>query len=663
MDNMKNFKDLTEAISSKSVVVFFGRCNPPTTGHLIAFKTVVETAKKMKADYSIVISRTQDKKSNPLNLSQKLEYLKILFPGIQFTGASDTMRTPIEVLKQLNKTYKNITFIAGSDRVDEFSTLFNKYNGSEYNFDSIKVISAGERDPDSDSASGMSSTKMRKAVVDNDITSFKRGLLAHVREIDAKRLMNDIRQGLGLEVIKESFKFETSDLREKYVAGEIFAEGTYVTNESVTYKIINRNSNYLTVSDSSGVLTKQWLTDVKSIDESDAITAEFKEITEMKFSSNDKLKVAKIIGGMLGADIEKMTNPEQIVNAGLRIAKTKPMNAESTAILQRMLKTATDAGIKFDAKLIAQKTDEAETGDVDSADFKLSSTGRKVRARNLVFDTKTKSKNNAMDEAEREHEHVLKAKVEKAHSEGERHITTHPKDQVIADAHHDALNNLGGKQVLLPTGHTLGGSSDQQIKMKDKYVSEANDDTYDNISDTAEFESDEAEDDDISDADIDDWISNIEDIDDIIDVYDSSELSIIDKDTGEHVADVPTTDENPIHENEELNEVLSRMERIKVAMRFARTASTRERKIKIALRRKSSQPQINHRARSLAIRTMKLKLAKKPLDQLSVADKERIEKIMKRRKAVIDRMAVKLIPKIRGIERTRLSHPAFTKEA
>jgi hypothetical protein len=105
------------------------------------------------------------------------------------------------------------------------------------------------------------------------------------------------------------------------------------------------------------------------------------------------------------------------------------------------------------------------------------------------------------------------------------------------------------------------------------------------------------------------------------------------------------------------------MERIKVAMRFARTASTRERKIKIALRRKSSQPQINHRARSLAIRTMKLKLAKKPLDQLSVADKERIEKIMKHRKAVIDRMAVKLIPKIRGIERTRLSHPAFTKEA
>jgi hypothetical protein len=53
---------------------------------------------------------------------------------------------------------------------------------------------------------------------------------------------------------------------------------------------------------------------------------------------------------------------------------------------------------------------------------------------------------------------------------------------------------------------------------------------------------------------------------------------------------------------------------------------------------------------------MKVKIAKKPLNQLSVAEKERVERMVARRKKAIDRIALKLTPRIKQIERDRLTH-------
>ena len=40
--------------------------------------------------------------------------------------------------------------------------LLNKYNGKDFTFDPIDVVSAGERDPDADDVSGMLAIKMRQ---------------------------------------------------------------------------------------------------------------------------------------------------------------------------------------------------------------------------------------------------------------------------------------------------------------------------------------------------------------------------------------------------------------------------------------------------------------------------------------------------------------------
>jgi hypothetical protein len=168
----------------------------------------------------------------------------------------------------------------------------------------------------------------------------------------------------------------------------------------------------------------------------------------------------------------------------------------------------------------------------------------------------------------------------------------------------------------------------------------------DNDEDTKDFNLD------FSEKDIEDIVNSVNTEDDIIESYEDSELAIIDEDTAEHIDNI---------EKETINEVLSRAERIKAKARFAKTAAKRERKTKIALKTRSSSSTINARARRLAIELMKKRIAKKPLSQLSISEKERLEKIIAGRKTLLNRLAMKLVPKVRSIENNRLTHKNYTK--
>jgi nicotinic acid mononucleotide adenylyltransferase len=241
---MKNYRQLVKELPSKKVVFAFGRFQPPTTGHELLVNAVKKLA-GTTADHVIYASKTEDKKSNPLPVARKVYFLKRMFPKTNFVAASAEVRTPIEAAKELNKKYKNIVLVAGSDRVASFQKLLNDYNGKEYHFDTIEVVSAGERDPDSDTASGMSGTKMREAAVSGDFNKFKKGLPHTLTELDGRRLMNDIRKGLGHPIIKEQFIVQKDNLREKYFNGEIFNVGDIVESSDVQYEIVKRGSNHL----------------------------------------------------------------------------------------------------------------------------------------------------------------------------------------------------------------------------------------------------------------------------------------------------------------------------------------------------------------------------------------------------------------------------------
>jgi hypothetical protein len=60
---------------------------------------------------------------------------------------------------------------------------------------------------------------------------------------------------------------------------------------------------------------------------------------------------------------------------------------------------------------------------------------------------------------------------------------------------------------------------------------------------------------------------------------------------------------------------------------------------------------------------LKERLAKKPVSELSVADKERLEDILLKRKDLIARLANKIAPKIRKIEQDRLDRSRMNEDA
>jgi len=352
---MKNYRQLVKELPSKKVVFAFGRFQPPTTGHELLVNAVKKLAGST-ADHVIYASKTEDKKSNPLPVARKVYFLKRMFPKTNFVAASAEVRTPIEAAKELNKKYKNIVLVAGSDRVASFQKLLNDYNGKEYNFDTIEVVSAGERDPDSDTASGMSGTKMREAAVAGDFNKFKKGLPHTLTELDGRRLMNDIRKGMGHPIIKEQFIVKKDDLREKYFNGEIFNVGDIVESSDIQYEIVKRGSNHLLLKQEDGSLVSKWIQDVTIVEE----LKMNEELSDKTIKGSDKIKVARIIANTLGVEnAEATSDPTQLVNSGLRKVRGKAFNADSLKIIGKMLQLASEVGIQYDNNLVPTKLKES----------------------------------------------------------------------------------------------------------------------------------------------------------------------------------------------------------------------------------------------------------------------------------------------------------------
>lgn len=591
MELMKNYKYYLKETSAKTIVFAFGRFQPSTTGHSLLVSAVEKTAKSHNADSLIYASKTQDKKKNPLSVEQKIHYLKLMFPHTNFKAANEKERTPIEAAKELNKKYKNLIMIAGSDRVDSFEKLLNQYNGIEYNYESITVVSAGERDPDADDASGMSGTKMRTLALDGNYPEFKKGLPHTLKDVDGKQLMNDIRIGMGKEAINEN-----CSIREQYFQGKIFNVGDIVESDEIQYTILCRGTNYLFLEDQNGTKIKKWLQDVTPIQSEETMTNEEDNSKKIKFTVSDKIKVARIIAGALGVDVVK-SSPEELINLALRKIRNKPMHSEYIDTIKSMLSTADQAGIKYDKKLIAPKIEEA------------------AKARNVFTLGKPGVSDNDADD-----------KGGKSDYDSDDIPTNDSDFDTTKDDKHGAHTRVGN-------GLEPDENKDYLRRQKIKYKKE-------------EVEPEEEMPEDEDDDELDDMIKHIDNLEDIVDAYDDEELHIVD-DEGNHVGHL---------KEDYITEVLSRMERIRAAIRFKQSASKRERKMKLALHTKSSPAKINHRARVMAVKIMKQKLARKPLDKLSIQEKERIERIIKRKGKVLNRMSLKLVSKIRKIESNRL-HP------
>ena len=236
----------------KTAVFCFGRFNPPTIGHGKLLDALISVAKRKggrNSDTFVLVSHSVDPEKNPLTKDQKAFYLKKMFPkqmkyyDVELNKKKLFLRL-IAVI--FNKHYDRLIMVAGSDRVREFQTELDKFNGAtgddaplkgaSYSFKEIEVVSAGERDPDAEGISGMSASKMRAAAVDGDLKSFKGGVPRGFGAKNTMNMMNDVRKGMGLKAIrlKESmltFKEYLNERTEYYLDTSKDNTEKYVAND------------------------------------------------------------------------------------------------------------------------------------------------------------------------------------------------------------------------------------------------------------------------------------------------------------------------------------------------------------------------------------------------------------------------------------------------
>ena len=204
-------------------------------------------------------------------------------------------------------------------------------------------------------SSGMSGTKMREAAKKGDFELFKKGVPHTLTDLDARRLMNDIRKGMGMEIVKEQINLVKDTLREQYFRGEIFNIGDIVESADEQFEIVKRGTNHLLVKSQDGSLVSKWLKDVTVVQESTMN----EDLTDKTLKNSDKVKVARIIADAFGIEnAEASSSPEQLVNTALRKIKSKPFTADSLKIIGNMLQLAAEVGIKYDNNLVPSKLKE-----------------------------------------------------------------------------------------------------------------------------------------------------------------------------------------------------------------------------------------------------------------------------------------------------------------
>ena len=263
---MKKFRELTEA---KETAVFgFGRFNPPTTGHE---KLIEKVASVAGSNPFFIYPSHNTGPKDPLPHAKKVAWMRKMFPKYKRNIIADNnAKNAVLIAEKLYKDgYKNLIMVAGSDRLKEFETLLNRYNDAPdkkgnqlFKFDSVKVVSAGERDPDAEGVSGMSASKMRAAASDGKFDDFKTGIPSALNDADKKKLYFEVRKAMGIREEREMGN-DYDSLRDAYLTGKIWNVGESIEANGLKGEVVRKGTNYLSFVAEDGKVHKAWLHEIE----------------------------------------------------------------------------------------------------------------------------------------------------------------------------------------------------------------------------------------------------------------------------------------------------------------------------------------------------------------------------------------------------------------
>jgi hypothetical protein len=664
MDRMKDYRQLIKELPSTTLVCAFGDFDPPTSAHELMVKTVNRLSEQKNTDHVIYAST----KDSLIQEEKKEQYLKLMFPKTNFKSVNESKIN--NLLEDLGKKYKKIVIVTGSEQVDKLKKLVKENT-------SIQIIPITEKNPDANFA------KMKQLATKGLYEEFKKKLPSNIRELDGRRLMNDVRMGLGLDPVKEQLLLVKDKLREQYFRGEIFNEGDIVESNGDLFTIVKRGSNHLLLKEQSGNLVSKWIQDVKPTEE--------KQMNEGVIQQNgtDKLEPSTSDTGAK-QDIIKPTGKTKGFLTFYNYNTKDPVKEEADPEAKERVKAQLALKhAKEKETLAAKHTQEKENINELSTDLLARyKTGAAASAKAADAsgnyakgDKRFKGINKATT---KQFDNDLKKHGQMKEGYGEDDVSSHGGTVIYKKGNQHHLSNVANKtgtHVKTMSGHEVPYKHivstdasdwkhfrDKPSGLSEKYVSEEPDICPDCKEDPCVCETgvdktsynqpfDPFFKEDFTEEEIEEMINSVTD-EDIEDLYEEDELVLVYDDDGE---EIPPLQEEAQYD---LMEVLSRVERMKGKMRLRKTSAKRGRSTKIALKRFSNPATINKRARRLAIKLMKKRMLRgRDPAKVSVGEKERIEKTMAKRKDIIGRVAQRLVSRVRKVEKSRMSHGKVTKGA
>jgi dephospho-CoA kinase len=352
--------------------------NPFTFGHYHLAQMLDKTASKFSTSYNsrIYLSHTQNSTKDPLSYDDKIKYAKnalTFYEKIQVTKSK--ARTVIEVAKELeSEGFTDIVLVVGSDRVREFKTLLTKYNGKDYTFNSIKVVSAGERDPDAEGVAGFSASKVRAMAVKGDLEGFKKAVPYLPKK--AEELYNKIRKGMGikedLDINEELNELLTEGVHDKSIFKAVFLAGGPGSGKDYVLDNTLQGHGLIEINSDKAL---EFLMDKKGLDKTmpvseksvrDLVRGRAKNMTEVKQRLAIQGRNGLIINGT-GDDLAKITRIKKALE-GLGYDTSMIMvNTSDEISAQRNIERGQRGGRTVPETVRKEKWDSAQNSRTDYA--------------------------------------------------------------------------------------------------------------------------------------------------------------------------------------------------------------------------------------------------------------------------------------------------------
>ena len=189
----------------KTAAFAFGRLNPATSGH----ELLVEEIKRQNADPFLFLSdRASKLPTDPLSSEEKLAWAQKSFNGI----AVGLAKSPFLAADRLHKMgYTNLIYLEGEPKMGK---VLQAYNGKtmdlhDYSFETLDLVRL-TRDPDAEDATGMSASKLRQTVMDNNIEAFKLGVTKSALPF-AEEMFKKLQGIMGVDPVGESVNEAVKD--------------------------------------------------------------------------------------------------------------------------------------------------------------------------------------------------------------------------------------------------------------------------------------------------------------------------------------------------------------------------------------------------------------------------------------------------------------------